>query len=144
MASAEERFNSRTDDPEEIFLWKVTVGHEGDHWSLEGSTYTNGYSRITTGYRKRVLGHRLAYEIFVGPIPPGLVIDHRYRKRWCVNPYHLEPVTNAENIRRAFRTCGAGLHDLTDPANQRAWRGRTQGCLPCKVERDKNRIRSAQ
>lgn len=45
--------------------------------------------------------HRLVYEYEVGPIPDGLTIDHLCRNTICVNPSHMEPVTNAENARRA-------------------------------------------
>jgi hypothetical protein len=44
--------------------------------------------------------HRWSYEALVGPIPPGLEIDHLCRVRNCVNPSHLEPVTKAVNILR--------------------------------------------
>lgn len=45
------------------------------------------------------------YEAFVGPIPDGLQLDHLCRNRGCINPGHLEPVTNRENARR-------GLHGI--------------------------------
>ena len=45
--------------------------------------------------------HRVAYELYVGPIPPGAVLDHLCEAPWCVNPDHLEPVTNTENLRRS-------------------------------------------
>jgi hypothetical protein len=49
---------------------------------------------------KLMSAHRAAYELLVGPIPPGLVLDHLCRNTLCVNPDHLEPVTIEENSRR--------------------------------------------
>lgn len=65
-------------------------------WSL---THTHdGYARI--GSR---VAHRVGYELLVGPIPAGLELDHLCCNPGCVNPTHLEPVTHAENRRRARR-----------------------------------------
>lgn len=47
--------------------------------------------------------YRIAYEEFIGAIPPGLQIDHLCRNKKCVNPKHLEPVTGEENLRRHWR-----------------------------------------
>ena len=44
--------------------------------------------------------HRVAYELQNGPIKPGMVIDHLCRNPSCVNPSHLEQVTDSENILR--------------------------------------------
>lgn len=44
--------------------------------------------------------HRIAYEIVRGPIPDGLVLDHLCRVSLCVNPAHLQAVTQQENVRR--------------------------------------------
>jgi hypothetical protein len=46
------------------------------------------------------MAHRAAYMFATGPIPDGLVIDHLCRNKGCVNPSHLEPVSQATNILR--------------------------------------------
>lgn len=59
----------------------------------------HGYGQVRDGKRLR-LAHRAAYELANGPIPEGQFLDHLCRQTACINPRHLEPVTNAENIRR--------------------------------------------
>lgn len=67
-----------------------------------GSKNEHGYALV--GFRGRTSRlHRVAYELLVGPIAPGLVIDHLCRNRGCVAVGHLEPVSNAENIRRGWQ-----------------------------------------
>lgn len=44
--------------------------------------------------------HRWLYCKLVGPVADDLVLDHLCRVRHCVNPDHLEPVPNGENVRR--------------------------------------------
>jgi len=48
--------------------------------------------------------YRVIYEKFIGPVPDGLELDHVCRTPACVNPDHLEPVTNVENMRRHYMT----------------------------------------
>lgn len=44
--------------------------------------------------------HRKVYEVFRGPIEGRLHIDHLCRVKSCVNPAHMEPVTQSKNLRR--------------------------------------------
>ncbi len=59
-----------------------------------------GYARATNLHARSFLAHRLIYEALRGPVPSGLQLDHLCRVRSCVNPDHLEPVTQLENIMR--------------------------------------------
>lgn len=72
-------------------------------WLSLSAPDTFGYGRIS--YRvngKRIYkgAHRHAYETMVGPLPAGMQLDHLCRNRLCINPKHLDVVTQAENIRR--------------------------------------------
>src|SRR6516225_3492381 len=73
-------------------------------WEWKGGRSGNGYGMFYLGYVNRktaqVLAHRFQYERLVGPIPPNMTIDHLCRNRACVNPSHMEVVTNRENILR--------------------------------------------
>lgn len=67
-----------------------------------------GYGVINHN-KKKYQAHRFSYERLVGPIEPGLEIDHLCRMPCCVNPDHLEPVTHAVNVSRgrAREACSA-------------------------------------
>lgn len=75
-------------------------------WLWMSNTNALGYGRFSVvrdGTRRMIAAHRWAYERFVGPIPDGLVLDHLCLVKNCVNPNHLEAVTQPENARRAPR-----------------------------------------
>lgn len=75
----------------------------GACWLWLGRIDRDGYAELKLGGRagKRHRAHRVSYEEFVGPVPPDLELDHTCRVRRCVNPGHLDPVSGAENLRRA-------------------------------------------
>jgi hypothetical protein len=108
----------------------------GDCWLWLGSLTRDGYGRTHVAGVDR-LAHVVAYELHVGPVPEGLVLDHTCRVRRCINPAHLEPVPVAVNTARGdapsavthrSRVCRLG-HPIPDggrckvchAAAQRAW-----------------------
>jgi len=48
---------------------------------------------------ERVYAHRLAYELFKGPIPPNALICHKCDNTLCVNPEHLYAGDYLSNVR---------------------------------------------
>lgn len=88
-------------------------------WLWVGRVDRAGYAQVKIGNRSP-MAHRWAYELLVGPIPDGLTLDHLCRQPSCVNPDHLEPVSQrANNLRaptslttiNATKThCPAGIH----------------------------------
>lgn len=72
-------------------------------WLWAGEKNSDGYGQIRIA-GKTLKAHRVAWELMRGPIPSGLQLDHLCRVRSCVNPEHLEPVTQLVNVRRGART----------------------------------------
>ncbi len=68
-------------------------------WLWIGYSPNGRYGSIQWKYR-RVLAHIVSYKLFRGKIKKGQVIDHLCRNTFCVNPDHLEPVTQLVNVRR--------------------------------------------
>jgi hypothetical protein len=100
--------------PEERFWKKVDkIGPVPTHrpdlgrcWLWTGSTRSTppyGQFRVgsmTDGTRRVMPAHQFSYEVVNGPVPPHRQIDHLCRVPLCVNPDHLEAVTQRTNILR--------------------------------------------
>jgi HNH endonuclease len=82
-----DRFLEKVRKTDSCWLWTASLG-------------THGYGQIYFEGKPRH-AYRVAYELFIGPVPGDLELDHLCRVRACVNPSHLEPVTHRENIMRS-------------------------------------------
>lgn len=117
-------------DPSGCLLWTGYIDRSGS-----GRISADGAPRLV---------HRLMWEMFEGPIPAGLQLDH-VKARGCTNRHcasiaHLEPVTHLENNRRGMKAtkthCDNG-HEYT-PENTGRNHGRRR-CLKCAWERNRRR-----
>lgn len=114
---------------------------ENGCWLWDASTRVTGYGQVWIGTKRagthRLRGaHRACYQVFREEIAAGLHLDHLCRVRRCVNPWHLEVVTQAENNRRAgaAKTHCAHGHSLDDAYLQNGRRY----CRTCKISRSRD------
>ena len=116
----------------DISRWvaNVAVMHD-DCWMWRGYLDRHGYGQ----FGRAGLAHRAGYMLLRGPIPDGYVLDHLCDTPQCVNPWHLEIVTQHENILRgsspaahhARKTKCAKGHPLVKRSGKRV-------CLECQRE----------
>lgn len=133
--------HSRLCSTECRLLSQVEIGGPEDCWLWTGRTNKGGYGRLYHDGSLWVT-HRLAYTFWLGAVPEGLVLDHLCRVRNCVNPAHLEPVTDRENVLRgvgpsavhARKTHCIHGHEFT-PENTRILPRGERVCLACHRER---------
>lgn len=82
---------------------KYAVDLETGCWNWLRAQDGHGYGQYLHPETKRnIHPHRFLYERERGPIPNKMVVDHLCRNRLCVNPAHMEAVSNRENIRRGL------------------------------------------
>ena len=121
-------------------------------WFWVGGMSTRDYGVIYTSRGHNIRAHRVAYEMTKGSIPAGLVIDHLCRVHCCVNPDHLEAVTQAENVRRGAVCANhpdysrSGLVLLSPEEKKkyrRFYRQSERGRAAKRRELDKRKIRRA-
>jgi len=79
----EERFLAHVEKTETCWLWTAS--------RLDG-----GYGCVSID-GKTQRAHRVAYELWVSPLEANSVVHHTCAVRLCVNPAHLQVVTQQEN-----------------------------------------------
>lgn len=142
MAPRKHPWSSHSVRPiEERFLDNVEKSPSGCIlWVGPKTTRDYGVLGVSLGHGKKrdVRAHRLAYELFVGPIPSGCEIDHLCRIHSCVSILHLEAVSHKVNVLRgtgvaahcATKThCKQG-HPLSGP-NLRTLKDGKRACREC-------------
>ncbi len=144
-------------------LARIDVAENGCwHWN-QGGTGNKGYFTMHLAGKDYPV-HRLAYELFVGPIPTGMVIDHACHTRdsscfagngclhrRCVRPDHLQPVDQATNVQlgRSWSINGLKTHcprgHAYDGANTCYVKTKTGGtarrCRACGRDKQRERRR---
>lgn len=111
----------------DLRFWnKVDKTRDCWNWQSAKDKFGYGFIRIKGKNRK---AHRVAYTLIKGHIPKGLVIDHLCQNTSCVNPKHLEAVTNKENLLRISIRRHAILGHK--PRWSR-WKNQNRTCLECK------------
>jgi len=132
----------RSFDPSTRFQVKVLPPNESGCVLWVGATDGDGRYGSFYADGKIQRAHRVAYEWAYGAVPAGLVLDHLCRVTLCVNPDHLEPVTQRENIMRgeaiqaknAAKTHCLRGHEFTSENTRRMTSG-GRACIACSRNR---------
>lgn len=127
-------------DPIEVRFFRY-VEKTDSCWNWTGAK-ARGYGHFCISQRptKTVKAHRFSYELVNGTIPQGLTIDHLCRNTLCVNPAHLEAVTQLVNTKRHAKSithCKNG-HEFSEENTYIRTGGINKGrrrCRACERER---------
>lgn len=85
--------------------WKFIKPDENSHcWVWQGDLSDAGYGQIWD-IRKTLYAHRVIWEYVFGPVPEGKELHHRCEIKRCVNPFHLECLTNLGHSVETSNSC---------------------------------------
>lgn len=143
----------RGDDAARFWSYVVRLGTD-ECWTWTGASTDGRYGFFSVaeqGKRRHMTAHRFAYELLVGPIPPGLVLDHfACDNPRCVNPAHLKAVVQRDNALRSKtgpsavnsrKTHCVNGHEFTE-VNTRPTRSGSRSCRACARETQWRRRRA--
>lgn len=130
------------DDRSPLGCFMSKICYAGDCIVWTGYVNEHGYG-VTIVNQRHEYAHRFAFEMQYGPIPQGLVLDHICRNPICVNPAHLEAVTQKVNTYRgkavevwkqqSTKTHCTNGHELTgENVYREGPDGRNRRCRICK------------
>lgn len=123
---------------------RVRIDCESGCWNWTSSKGRHGYGRAHLSRNAKAPAHRVAFEAYREPIQDGLVLDHLCKNKRCVNPWHLEPVTQRENTLRGTGPTSQNAkathcikgHPFTDSNTYHRKDGH-RVCRTCNLARDK-------
>lgn len=92
----------------------ISIDPSTECWSWTGHVTNGGYGQVKVAGEMR-LAHRAAYALWRGPLTPSLTIDHLCRNTRCINPQHLEEVTQRENILRGTGVAAQNIRKTACP-----------------------------
>lgn len=129
----------RKEPPLKRLLDKTRFNTETGCWEWTAARTNGGYGAFRLEGVASV-AHRVLYSLLVCELPADLHLDHLCRNTICVNPDHLEPVTQQENNRRAgaARTHCVQGHEYT-AANTYRRRNGSRDCRACNRDRASTR-----
>ena len=88
------RYGSGPEERLRFYGWTVT---DSGCWEYNGRLSPKRYGALYDGASTQQV-HRVAYRVWVGPIPEGQVVRHKCDNPPCINPDHLETGTQADNV----------------------------------------------
>ena len=128
--------------PTDARFWPKVLQQVNGCWTWIGARTGKGYGSFMVTPNRWAVAHVYSYLSLIGPIPRGMVLDHLCRNPLCVNPAHLEPVTQKENLRRGIGNgrqthCPQG-HEYSE-ANTRVDKTGSRHCRECCKLRERAR-----
>lgn len=120
----------------EAFAWHPKGTAQPLVAGIKGECITWNAARVGSGYGqfrfegRHVTAHVVAYSLANGPVPTGMMVDHRCFRRECVNPTHLRAVTpkqNTEHLRGAYSNNACGVRGVRKRHDCDRWQVRVAG-----------------